>query len=83
MLAGTPTRDYALWPEDFGALKATTEPRLFLLNPQDEGALNLLKAIFPDGEVRLHRSNLEGKDIVIFFVPHDARMNRIPLPEAD
>lgn len=80
--AGTPTKDYALWPADFSTLYPTPEPRLFLLNPADEEGLSLLRQMFPEGVVRLYPSPLEGKDIVAYYVPPNSVMNRLT-PEVE
>jgi hypothetical protein len=79
--AGYPEKDYAIWPDDFEDL--LTEPRsmLFILNPQDESSLQLLEELFPHGSASVKRSDYEGKDLVVFFVPADK--SRGPLPTLD
>ena len=65
--AGKPTRDYALWPDQLDSILPITTPHLFLLNPQDEESLSRLEELFPQGELTIFDSELEGKDILIYF----------------
>ncbi|NIS79474.1 MAG: hypothetical protein GTO14_04520 [Anaerolineales bacterium] len=72
MQAGRPTVDYAIWPADFEVLLTEPRPMLFILNPRDEEGLAKLQELFPTGSLTLKRSDYEGKDLRIYFVPPDA-----------
>ena len=67
--AGYPTKDYALWPEDFE--KTLSEPRtkLFIVKFDDSAALEKLKQMYPSGVLALHTNPLEGKNFWTYLVP--------------
>ncbi len=67
--AGYPTKDYALWPEDFE--KTLSEPRtkLFIVKYDDSAALEKLKQMYPSGVLALHTNPLEGKNFWTYLVP--------------
>ena len=67
--AGRPGQDFGIWPEQVSALEPTTEARLFFLHPMDENGHNLLRELFPTGILSTHRSQSEGKDFDVYFVP--------------
>jgi hypothetical protein len=67
--AGYPSKDYAIWPDQFGETLSVSGPKLFLLNPQDGEGLEKLRQMFPAGSLQIHPSPLEGKTFYIFFVP--------------
>jgi len=67
--AGRPGQDFGIWPEQVSALEPTTEARLFFLHPMDENGHSLLVGLFPDGILSTHRSQSEGKDFDVFWVP--------------
>jgi hypothetical protein len=76
--AGRPTVDYAIWPESFGDLVFEPRAQLFLINPEDQESLALLRSLFPSGTVSRWISDLPGKDIVLFFVPAGSNVERQP-----
>ena len=67
--AGFPFKDYALWPENFAETLSDTRAKLFVLKPEDQESLEKLKTMYPDGVSWLHRTQREGKDFVLLFVP--------------
>lgn len=67
MAAGKPTRDYALWGDQLESILPIDRPHLFLVNPNDEETLTLLQETFPEGVLTTFDSELEGKDILIYF----------------
>lgn len=72
VVAGFPTRDFAI---DAEALQTTTaEPRakLFLLNPQDTQALSLLRALYPAGWLQPYTSQTPSKEFLLFYAPPTA-----------
>ncbi len=69
IVAGKPTRDYALWREDLDAVAGETRPQLFLLKPEDEASLARLRELFAEGRLFRYDSPIEGKDFLMYFVP--------------
>ncbi len=68
MIAGDTLRDYAIWPD---ALENTvTDPRakLFLINPADQEAVDLLIRLYPLGSLTTYDSEVE-KDFLMYVVP--------------
>jgi hypothetical protein len=66
--AGYPTRDFAIWPDQFEATLTDPHPKMFLVNPADQTDLNLLLQLFPQGTVSNYASNV-GKNFYIYMVP--------------
>ncbi|MGH2619766.1 MAG: glycosyltransferase family 39 protein, partial [Anaerolineales bacterium] len=67
--AGRPGQDFGIWPEQVSQLEPTAEARLFFLHPMDENGHNLLRELFPTGFLTSHRSQSEGKDFDVYWVP--------------
>ncbi len=67
--SGYPTKDYAIWPEQFEATKADLRAKLFMLNPQDSADAAVLQNLYPDGILYNYDVSIEGKDFMLFFVP--------------
>ncbi len=51
-------------PQTFAA-----RPLVFIIHPQDQAALNILRSHFPQGQMELHKSTIEGRDFYLFVVP--------------
>jgi hypothetical protein len=45
------------------------KPLVFIVNPLDTEALQILQSNFPDGEARRFVSRTEGRDFILFVVP--------------
>jgi len=71
MNAGDPTRDYAIPPDQIAATLNYPQPKMFLVNPEDQTDLNLLRQLFPQGTVSNYESKV-GKNFYIFMVPEAA-----------
>lgn len=67
--AGYPTKDYALWPEQFNQLNIDDGEKLVILKPDNQDALALLKTMFPNGILYNYDSGFEGKDFYIYHIP--------------
>jgi hypothetical protein len=67
--AGYPTKDYALWPDQFEQLNFDQGEKLVILKPDNFEALDLLKTMFPNGVLYNYDSGLEGKDFYIYHIP--------------
>ncbi len=68
MNAGDPTRDVAIMPDQIATTVNFPQPKLFIINPQDQADLYLLFQLFPQGTVSNYISKV-GKDFYIFTVP--------------
>jgi hypothetical protein len=68
MIAGNPTRDFAIPPDQISTTLNFPQPKMFLVNPNDQDDLNLLYQLFPKGTVSNYESKL-GKNFYIYMVP--------------
>ena len=71
MNANDPTRDYAIPPDQISATLNDLRPKLFLVNLEDQADLDLLRQLFPQGNLSTHESS-SGKDFYIYMVPPPA-----------
>jgi hypothetical protein len=69
MIAGFPTKDYALWPEQLSETTADKRAKLFLIKPEDETDLLSLQQMYPTGTVQTYASEVENHNFLMFFVP--------------
>lgn len=67
--AGYPTKDYALWPEQFEVLSDNPGEKLVILKPDNLDALSKLEETFPNGVLYNYDSGYEGKDFYIYHIP--------------
>jgi hypothetical protein len=74
--AGIPNRDFAMFPDHLSDTLTASGPKLFIVkaNVQDPAAndqksLDLLKQLYPQGSLSLHRSPVIGHDFWIYFIP--------------
>jgi hypothetical protein len=68
MIAGDPTRDFAIPPDQISETLNFPQPKMFLVNPEDQADLNLLRQLFPQGTVSNYESRV-GKNFYIYMVP--------------
>ncbi len=73
---GIPDRDIAMWRENMAGTLGFQGPKLFIVkanleNPaaNDQESLDVLKTLYPDGQLRLFDSDIPGRDFWIFIVP--------------
>lgn len=66
--SGYPTRDAALWPEEFERTLDVPGNKLFIVKDEDLNSLGLLRGLYPNGALGKFDSPLEGKDFWIFTV---------------
>lgn len=66
---GYPTRDAALWPEEFERTLDAPGNKLFIVKDEDLNSLGLLRGLYPNGALGKFDSPLEGKDFWIYTVP--------------
>jgi hypothetical protein len=76
--AGIPNRDMAMWRENIPSTVEISGPKLFMVkaNLEDSGgndqeSLNVLQALYPNGQLRLFDSDVPNHDFWIFFVPQE------------
>jgi 4-amino-4-deoxy-L-arabinose transferase-like glycosyltransferase len=68
MNAGDPTRDVAIPPDQIASTLSDSRPKLFLLNLEDTANLDLLRQLFPSGNLSTYESQV-GKSFFIYTVP--------------
>ncbi|GJQ51677.1 MAG: hypothetical protein HKUEN02_05240 [Anaerolineaceae bacterium] len=73
---GDTERDIAMWRENIPSTALYEGPKLFIVkadleNPagNDQGSLDVLESLYPNGTLRLFDSDIPGHDFWIFFVP--------------
>jgi hypothetical protein len=66
--AGDPTRDYAIAPDQIASTLSDPRPKLFLVYPEDQTSLDLLRQLFPQANISLYASKV-GKDFYMDIVP--------------
>jgi hypothetical protein len=68
--AGYPRKDYAIYAQDFQATQIDSRAKLFLLKPEDQENLELLRSVFPQGTTQTYLSKYgPEKNFTMFFVP--------------
>jgi hypothetical protein len=74
--AGIPNRDMAMWRENLPSTLQLPAPKMFLVkanledpNGNDQESLDVLEAMYPNGQLRLFDSDIPGHDFWIFTVP--------------
>jgi hypothetical protein len=67
--AGFPTRDNAIWPQNFQDTLDDPRPKLFLIYIDDLADTEALQSQYPDGWLMEYKSKYENKDFMLFFVP--------------
>jgi hypothetical protein len=74
MNAGDPTRDYAISPDQIPATLNDYRAKMFLVYPEDQTVLDLLRQLFPQGNLSTYKSHV-GKDFYIYLVPPVSTMS--------
>lgn len=76
--AGIPNRDMAMWRENLPSTVEFKGPKLFIVkanadDPQgnDQESLDVLKSLYPNGQLRMFDSDIPGHDFWIFTVPSE------------
>lgn len=77
--AGIPNRDFAVFPDHLADTLQSTGTKLFMVkanmqNPtqNDQTSLNILRQLYPQGWLVLHRSSIPNHDFWIYTVPGPA-----------
>jgi len=76
--AGIPNRDMAMWRENLPTTLEFMGPKMFIVRANmedpagnDMETLDVLKALYPNGQQRLFDSEVPGHDFWIYFVPEN------------
>jgi dolichyl-phosphate-mannose-protein mannosyltransferase len=76
MWAGIPNRDFAMWPDQLPQTEQDPGPKLFIVKASltdptanDQKSVDLLRQLYPQGSLGLHRSPVPGHDFWVYFVP--------------
>lgn len=67
--AGHPGDDFIIWPEQISELEPITQARLLFLHPQDEPDRSRLMAMYPNGILSHHGTEVKGKEFDVFWIP--------------
>jgi hypothetical protein len=67
--AGYPTRDFALFPENFATTLGDARIKLFIFNPEDQANLEIIKEMYPRGILSTYSARVQGKNFLIYLVP--------------
>jgi hypothetical protein len=74
--AGIPNRDMAMWRDHLSESLSVHGPKLFMVKANttdpsgnDQEALDVLRSLYPNGQLTLHNSDVSGHDFWLFFVP--------------
>jgi hypothetical protein len=74
--AGIPNRDFVMWPDQLPGSVRVPGPKLFMVkanlqdpSQNDQESLDVLKQLYPQGSLGLHRSSIPGRDFWTFFIP--------------
>ncbi|HEY5983193.1 MAG TPA: glycosyltransferase family 39 protein [Anaerolineales bacterium] len=74
--AGIPNRDFAMWSDQLPETLSYEGPKLFMARANlekpelnDQKAIDALKALYPQGSLSLHRSQIAGHEFWVYFVP--------------
>jgi hypothetical protein len=75
--AGIPNRDLAMWRENLPGTVEIPGPKLFMVKADlerpeenDQQTLDVLKSLYPNGQLRMFDSDIPGHDFWIFTVPN-------------
>ncbi|MBN1145628.1 MAG: glycosyltransferase family 39 protein [Anaerolineales bacterium] len=66
--SGYPGRDYQLFLDQLDSTTQIQGAKLFIMNLEDEQAIQALSLLYPQGWFQLYTSKVETKDFLMFFV---------------
>ena len=74
--AGVPNRDFAVWQENLPDTVQLSGPKLFIVkadlnNPDanDQASLDILRQLYPQGDLEIRRSSVIGHEFWVYSVP--------------
>jgi hypothetical protein len=69
--AGQTGRDNAIFVETLADTASDPRPKLFIVHPNHQEALDALRQLYPQGWLQNYQSQVETKDFWMYFVPAD------------
>ena len=60
--------DYALWRDDLPRSKEKPPPKLFLVKPEDEQTMNMLRELYPAGVESVYISDQHSQNFLLYYV---------------
>jgi hypothetical protein len=72
MIADYPLHNFAMFTENLNQIPTDNQAKLFMINPQDQFAISVLKQRFPQGVLTEYPAKIPGKEFLIYFVPQQA-----------
>lgn len=66
--AGEPLKDYALWREDIPSTLDVPAPKLYIVKPEDDQTVDVLRSLYPGGLEKVFESEVEGRDFLMYYV---------------
>lgn len=66
--AGFPTRDFAIWPDDFEKTLDIEGTKLFIIKSDDKDSIDSLQSIYPHSVLELKESSIPGKEFYKLYV---------------
>lgn len=66
--AGFPTKDFAIWPEDFQKTAEDQGVKLFIVKIDDSDSMTALQNLYPEGILQRRTSEVPNKDFYQFIV---------------
>jgi hypothetical protein len=79
--AEEPGRDLAIWPENLPETSANVGPKLFMIKPEDENAIQILRELYPRGSLQVYDSRVD-KDFLLYIVLPTSEEIPVPGEEA-
>jgi len=78
--AGDPGMDYGVWPNELVTLPPQPDrPQMFILKADDEEGLRSLQEKYPQGILRYEKSEVNGRDFMLYYVFPDESIEIDPL----
>lgn len=66
--AGDPLKDYALWREDIPSTEQIPAPKLYIVKPEDQETILMLKSLYPGGMEKVYNSEVPDRDFIMYYV---------------
>lgn len=71
--AGDPLKDYALWREDIPSTVSMPAPKLYIVKPEDQETIAVLRSLYPAGFEKVYDSEIPDRDFIMYYVfPDDS-----------
>jgi hypothetical protein len=60
--------NFALWQHDIQGTSGISPPKLYIYQPDDQETYDILRNLYPDGINLTYKSEVEGRDFMLFYV---------------